>query len=255
MKGWGATSSCTSPSACEPRHQGILGLWLEQNEGAKFWLRVMTELKYRGVECVLGAVVDGLKGFPDAITPVFPHATIQTCIVHLLRHSLDFVSWMDRKPVAGRALHPHASTNRIADRLIVLQRGFGNRIVLAALDVGFDMSSKSRCFVRSRIGAVVIGSGKGRPPSFPPSTDMQGRVLQTLYRPRSGTACHISMTANSAFGLRLMAVCVCPRLVPLDLAAFGTYIRRPDDSRDLALARAIGENILCSQCHKSAYYW
>jgi hypothetical protein len=109
--------------------------------------------------------------------------------------------------------------------------------------------------VRSRIGAVVIGSGKGRPPSFRPSTDMQGRVLQTLYRPRSGTACHISMTANSAVGLRLMAVCVCLRLVPLDRAAFGTYISRPDDSRDLALARAIGENILCSQCHKSAYYW
>jgi putative transposase len=55
----------------------------------------MTELKYRGVEDVLGAVVDGLKGFPDAITAVFLQATIQTCIVHLLRHSLDFVSWTD----------------------------------------------------------------------------------------------------------------------------------------------------------------
>jgi putative transposase len=80
----------------------ILGLWLEQNEGAKFWLRVMNELKNRGVEDVLIAVVDGLKGFPDAITAVFPQATVQTCIVHLLRHSLDFVSWKDRKPVAGR---------------------------------------------------------------------------------------------------------------------------------------------------------
>ena len=79
----------------------ILGLWLEQNEGAKFWLRVMNELKNRGVEDVLLAVVDGLKGFPDAITAVFPQATVQTCIVHLLRHSLDFVSWKDRKPVAA----------------------------------------------------------------------------------------------------------------------------------------------------------
>ena len=79
----------------------ILGLWLEQNEGAKFWLRVMNELKNRGVEDVLIAVVDGLKGFPEAITAVFPQATVQTCIVHLLRHSLDFVSWKDRKPVAG----------------------------------------------------------------------------------------------------------------------------------------------------------
>ena len=79
----------------------ILGLWLEQNEGAKFWRRVMNELKNRGVEDVLIAVVDGLKGFPEAITAVFPQTTVQTCIVHLLRHSLDFVAWKDRKPVAA----------------------------------------------------------------------------------------------------------------------------------------------------------
>lgn len=79
----------------------ILGLWLEQNEGAKFWLRVMNELRNRGVEDVLLAVVDGLKGFPEAILAVFPEATVQTCIVHLLRHSLDFVSWKERKPVAA----------------------------------------------------------------------------------------------------------------------------------------------------------
>ena len=78
----------------------ILGLWLEQNEGAKFWLRVMNELKNRGVEDVMIAVVNGLNGFPEAITAVFPQATVQTCIVHLLRHRLDFVSWKDRKPVA-----------------------------------------------------------------------------------------------------------------------------------------------------------
>ena len=78
----------------------ILGLWLEQNEGAKFWLRVMNELKNRGVEDILLAVVDGLKGFPEAIRAVFPEATVQTCIVHLLRHSLDFVSYKDRKIVA-----------------------------------------------------------------------------------------------------------------------------------------------------------
>src|SRR3954453_7288869 len=79
----------------------ILGLWLEQNEGAKFWLRVMNELKNRGVEDVLIAVVDGLKGFPDAIRAVFPEAMVQTCIVHLLRHSLDFVAYKDRKAVAA----------------------------------------------------------------------------------------------------------------------------------------------------------
>jgi putative transposase len=79
----------------------ILGLWIEQTEGAKFWLRVMTELKNRGVEDVLIAVVDGLKGFPEAITAVFPEATVQTCIVHLLRHSLEFVASKDRKAVAA----------------------------------------------------------------------------------------------------------------------------------------------------------
>jgi putative transposase len=79
----------------------ILGLWVEQTEGAKFWLRVMTELKNRGVEDILIAVVDGLKGFPDAITAVFPQAQVQTCIVHLIRTSLDFVSYKDRKAVAA----------------------------------------------------------------------------------------------------------------------------------------------------------
>nr|WP_282432725.1 IS256 family transposase [Sphingomonas populi] len=71
----------------------VLDLWIEQNEGAKFWLRVMNELRNRGVEDVLLAVVDGLKGFPEAITAVFPETIVQTCIVHLLRNSMDFVSW------------------------------------------------------------------------------------------------------------------------------------------------------------------
>jgi putative transposase len=79
----------------------ILGRWLEQNEGAKFWLRVMNEMKTRGVEDILIAIVDGLKGFPEAIVAVFPEARVQTCIVHLLRHSLDFVSYKDRKAVAA----------------------------------------------------------------------------------------------------------------------------------------------------------
>ncbi len=79
----------------------ILGLWIENTEGAKFWLRVMNELKTRGVEDVLIAVVDGLKGFPEAINAVFPKTTVQTCIVHLIRNSLDFVSWKDRKPVVA----------------------------------------------------------------------------------------------------------------------------------------------------------
>jgi len=79
----------------------VLGLWIEQSEGAKFWLRVMNELKGRGVEDVLIAIVDGLKGFPEAITAVFPQAQVQTCVVHLIRHSLAFVSYKDRKAVAA----------------------------------------------------------------------------------------------------------------------------------------------------------
>ena len=78
----------------------VLGLWIEQTEGAKFWLRVMNELKTRGVEDILIAVVDGLKGFPEAINAVFAQTQVQTCIVHLIRNSLDFVSWKDRKAVA-----------------------------------------------------------------------------------------------------------------------------------------------------------
>jgi putative transposase len=78
----------------------ILGLWIEQTEGAKFWLRVMNELKARGLGDILVAVVDGLKGFPEAINAVFPEAVVQTCVVHLIRHSMNFASWKDRKPVA-----------------------------------------------------------------------------------------------------------------------------------------------------------
>jgi putative transposase len=79
----------------------VLGIWWQETEGAKFWLAVLNDLRRRGVCDVLIACVDGLKGFPEAITAVFPQATVQTCIVHLLRHSLDFVSWKDRKPVAA----------------------------------------------------------------------------------------------------------------------------------------------------------
>ena len=79
----------------------ILGLWIETSEGAKFWLRVMNELKNRGVDDILIAVVDGLKGFPDAINAVFPQTIVQTCVVHLIRNSMDFASWKGRKAIAA----------------------------------------------------------------------------------------------------------------------------------------------------------
>jgi transposase-like protein len=79
----------------------LLGLWISENEGAKFWLSVLTELKNRGVKDVFIACVDGLTGFPDAIGAVFPKTQVQLCIVHMMRNSLKFVSWKDRKAVAS----------------------------------------------------------------------------------------------------------------------------------------------------------
>jgi putative transposase len=79
----------------------VLGIWIEQNEGAKFWMKVMTELKNRGVQDIYIACVDGLKGFPDAIEALFPKTEVQLCIVHMVRNSLRFVSWKNRKQVAG----------------------------------------------------------------------------------------------------------------------------------------------------------
>lgn len=77
----------------------LLGMWLAENEGAKFWLNVLTELKNCGLNDILIACVDGLKGFPDAINTVYPEARIQLCIVHMARNSLRFMSWKDYKAV------------------------------------------------------------------------------------------------------------------------------------------------------------
>jgi putative transposase len=83
----------------------VLGIWIEQSEGAKFWLKVFNELRSRGVNDILIAVVDGLKGLAEAIEITFPRTTVQTCIVHLIRNSLEYTSWKHRKAVA-RALRP-----------------------------------------------------------------------------------------------------------------------------------------------------
>ncbi|HQV47580.1 MAG TPA: IS256 family transposase, partial [Nitrospira sp.] len=79
----------------------VLGLWIAQTEGAKFWLQVVTELKNRGVQDIFIACVDGLKGFPEAIEAVYPHAAVQLCIVHMVRNSLNFVAWKMRAEVAA----------------------------------------------------------------------------------------------------------------------------------------------------------
>jgi putative transposase len=85
----------------EEGQKDVLGLWSAANEGAKFWLSVMTELKNRGLRDVYIVCTDGLRGFPQAIESVFPQAQVQTCIVHLIRASLNYVSWKERKTVAA----------------------------------------------------------------------------------------------------------------------------------------------------------
>jgi transposase-like protein len=82
-------------------HKELLGLWLSENEGSKFWLSVLTELQNRGVQDILIACVDGLKGFPDAINAVYPETRVQLCIVHMVRNSMKYVSWKDYKAVAA----------------------------------------------------------------------------------------------------------------------------------------------------------
>ena len=95
----------------------VLGLWTSGNEGAKFWLGVLTELKNRGVKDILIVCVDGLKGFPQAIESVYPQARVQLCIVHMVRASLNYVSWKERRPVAAdlKAIY-RASTEQRAEQ-------------------------------------------------------------------------------------------------------------------------------------------
>jgi putative transposase len=106
-------------------HREILGLWIEQTEGAKFWLRVMTELRSRGVQDILIAVVDGLKGFPEAITSVFPQTVVQTCIVHLIRFSMHFATWKERRLIGAglRPIYQAESASAAQTRLEEFDRG------------------------------------------------------------------------------------------------------------------------------------
>jgi putative transposase len=97
----------------------VLGLWLAQTEGAKFWLQVVTELRNRGVQDIFIACVDGLKGFPEAIEAVFPQAAVQLCIVHMVRHSLNYVSWKRRPEVAAdlKRIYQSATADEAEQRL------------------------------------------------------------------------------------------------------------------------------------------
>lgn len=107
----------------------VLGLWTSNNEGAKFWLLVLTELKNRGVKDMLIVCVDGLKGFPQAIETVFPHAQVQLCMVHMVRASLNYVSWRERKKVAAdlRPIYGASSPEEAAANLDDFIATWGNK--------------------------------------------------------------------------------------------------------------------------------
>ena len=107
----------------------VLGIWIENQEGAKFWLKVMNELRNRGLQDILIAVVDGLKGFPEAINAVFPETVIQTCIVHLVRHSLNFCSYKDRRVVAAdlKTIYRAETADAAEARLAAFERRWDDR--------------------------------------------------------------------------------------------------------------------------------
>lgn len=110
-------------------HKEIFGLWVETSEGAKFWMRVLSEIQARGVEDVLIACCDGLKGFPAAIQAVFPKAMVQTCLVHQVRNSLSYVPWRDRKSVAAglRVIYNADSEPSARERLDAFELEWGKR--------------------------------------------------------------------------------------------------------------------------------
>ena len=103
----------------------ILGIWIEQTEGAKFWMKVFTDLKTRGCQDILIAVTDGLKGMEEALAAVFSRTTRQTCIVHLLRQSLDVANWKQRKPLAPalRAVYTAPSADLALTALDAFEQG------------------------------------------------------------------------------------------------------------------------------------
>jgi putative transposase len=105
----------------------LLGIWIAQTEGAKFWLQVVTELKNRGVQDIFIACVDGLKGFPEAIEAVYPKTIVQLCIVHLVRYSLNYVSWKLRKAVAAdlRLIYAAATVEEGETRLAEFEAKWG----------------------------------------------------------------------------------------------------------------------------------
>ncbi len=133
----------------------VLGLWIEQTEGAKFWLKVMNELQARGLQEILIAVVDGLVGFPDAIGTVFPRTTVQSCIDHLIRNSMAFVSWKDRRKVMLdlKAVYRAETLEAAAARLDEFEARWGSATRRLSPSGGAPGSTSCRCSLSRRPSA------------------------------------------------------------------------------------------------------
>ncbi len=112
----------------------ILGIWLEKEEGAKFWLKVITELQNRGLKDIFIACVDGLKGFPEAIESVFPATQVQVCIVHMVRNSMQYVSWKDRKKLVTdlKSIYQAVTEEQALDALTALEQKWDGRYPMIA---------------------------------------------------------------------------------------------------------------------------
>ena len=159
----------------------ILGIWIEQTEGAKFWLKVFTDLQTRGCQDILIAVTEGLKGMSEALAVVYPATTLQTCIVHLLRHSLDFANWKERKPLARAAGDLHGPecggcccrAGRVRAGTVGREVSHGRRVVaprLAARDSVLRVSAR-------RAPGAVHHQRAGERARAPPEDHQNSRAL------------------------------------------------------------------------------
>jgi putative transposase len=137
----------------------ILGIWIEQTEGAKFWLKVFTDLKTRSCQDILIAVTDGLKGMSEALAAVYPATTLQTCLVHLIRHSLDFATWKVRKDLAAASAPstPRVMPTSPPRRSTSSRRGHGDSAIPPSWRAGAALgptSSRFRVSARRAQGAL-----------------------------------------------------------------------------------------------------
>ena len=192
----------------------MLGLWIEQTEGAKFWLSVMNELKARGVDDILIAVVGGLKAFPDAIGAVFPQATFQTCLVHLIRRSLAYVSYKERRALAGalKTIYRAPTESAAQDALEALEAGAWAQKYPAIIRARPTGGTGSR---RGRMGCTgVRGQPLGRAkrcPHAPQPARTPQHAFGTRARARPHEPCRqgedflMSMRRNRYFRFRRSA--------------------------------------------------